>query len=142
MINLDLTLVIQMVNFVVLLLILNRFLYKPVLNILDERKGRIQESEKNVRELGEETARQWEAYEKQLQEARLSATAERERLKGEGLEAERKLLDEVRTEAARAVEEARGQLQTEMTKAKDALRAQADGLAVDIAQKILGRSLQ
>jgi F-type H+-transporting ATPase subunit b len=141
-INLDLTLVIQMVNFVVLLLILNRFLYKPVLNILDERKGRIQESEKNVRELGEETARQWEAYEKQLQEARLSATAERERLKGEGLEAERKLLDEVRTEAARAVEEARGQLQTEMTKAKDALRAQADGLAVDIAQKILGRSLQ
>jgi F-type H+-transporting ATPase subunit b len=141
-INLDWTLVIQMGNFVVLLLILNRFLYKPILNILDERKRRIEDSEKSVKELGDRTAQQWETYQRQLQEAKVSANAEKERLKGAGLDAERKLLEQARAEAARAVEEARGRLHVEMAKAKETLRTQADGLAVDIAQKILGRSLQ
>ena len=142
MINLDYTLLIQMGNFLVLLLILNRFLYKPILNILDERRKRIQDSETSVKELEDRTAQHWDVYQRQLQEAKLAANAEKERLKGEGLEAERRLMEEVRAETGRAVEEARRMIQEEAGLARETLRVQADGMAVEIAQKILGRSLQ
>jgi len=141
-ISIDYTLVIQMINFLVLILILNRFLFKPILNVLDERKRKIQESEGSVKELEDRIAQQWEAYQRQLQGAKVSATVEKERLKGEGLEAERSLLDQVRTDMARSMEEARRRVQEEADKARASLRVQADDIAREMAQKILGRSLQ
>jgi F-type H+-transporting ATPase subunit b len=141
-ISIDYTLVIQMINFLVLIVILNRFLFKPILNVLDERKRKIQESEGSVKELEDRIAQQWEAYQRQLQGAKVSATVEKERLKGEGLEAERSLLDQVRTDMARSMEEARRRVQEEADKARASLRVQADDIAREIAQKILGRSLQ
>ena len=142
MISIDYTLIIQMINFLVLILILNRFLYKPILNVLDERKRKIQDSEGAVKELEDRTAQQWEAYQRQLQEAKVSATVEKEKLKGEGLEAERRLLEQVRTDMARSMEEARRRVQGEADQARESLRVQADGIAREMAQKILGRSLQ
>ena len=61
MINLDTTLIIQMINFLVLLWILNRFLFKPILDLLDERRGRVQESEERVQNLEAQAAQKWEA---------------------------------------------------------------------------------
>lgn len=142
MIQLDYTLLIQMANFVVLLWLLNRFLYKPILNVIEERKRRLEESERSVRELQERTARQWEAYQAELQKAKSSAGAEKERLKAEGAEAERRLLEQVRAEAARSVEEARRKVQQEMERAREALGAQADSIGLEMAEKILGRSLR
>lgn len=46
-----LLLVAQVVNFVVLLFILKRFLYKPILKVLEERKKRIEQSLKNAEEI-------------------------------------------------------------------------------------------
>lgn len=41
----------QVVNFLVLLWILKRFLYKPILRVLDDRKKKIEESLKNAEEI-------------------------------------------------------------------------------------------
>ena len=142
MINLDKTLIIQMINFLILLWILNRFLYKPILGILEERRRRIQESEKAGQDLQARASQQWEAYQRQLQEAKISAGLEKERIKSEGLDAERRLLDEVRAEASRSLEDARGKLQEEVSRARDLLKAQADGIATEMAQTILGRGLR
>jgi F-type H+-transporting ATPase subunit b len=141
-ISIDYTLAIQMVNFLVLMLILNRFLFRPILNVMDERKRKIGESETSVKELEDRTAQQWEAYQRQLQDAKRSATVEKERLKGEGLEAERKLLEQVRSDVTKSVEEARRRVKDEADKAREVLRVQADGVAREMAEKILGRSLQ
>ncbi len=142
MITLDKTLILQMVNFLILLWILNRFLYKPILNILEERKRKIQAAEKDVQELGERTSRQWEQYQRQLQEAKASANAEKERLKAEGGEAERRVLEAARAEAARSLEEARRMIQEESVRARELLRVQAEGIAAEMAHKVLGRGLQ
>jgi F-type H+-transporting ATPase subunit b len=141
-INLDQTLIIQMINFLILLWILNRFLYKPILKILDERRGKIHASETEVEELKARAAGQWESYQRQLQEARIEANAEKERIKAEGAEAERRLLEEARAEAARLLEDSRRMIQEEVLKARDLLRAQAGAVASEMASKILGRSLQ
>lgn len=142
MIQLDYTLLIQMANFLVLLWLLNRFLYRPILNVLDERRRRMEDSERSVRELQERTSRQWEAYQAELQKAKSSASAEKERLKAEGAEAERKLLEQVRAEAALSLEEARKMVQQELERAREALGAQADSIGLEMAEKILGRGLR
>ncbi len=41
----------QAVNFLILLFILKRFLYKPILKVLEERKKKIEESLKNAEEI-------------------------------------------------------------------------------------------
>jgi len=141
-IQLDYTLLIQMANFLVLLLILNKFLYKPILNLLDERRRRLEDSEKLVSDLKEKTSRQWEQYEAELQRARMSALAEREKLKAEGSEAERKLLEEAREQASKLMHEARRRLDEESQKAREVLKAQAQTLGLEMAEKILGRQLK
>jgi len=141
-IQLDYTLLIQMANFLVLLLILNKFLYKPILNLLDERRRRLEDSEKLVSDLKEKISRQWEQYEAELQRARISALAEREKLKAEGSEAERKLLEEAREQASKLMHEARRRLDEESQKAREVLKAQAQTLGLEMAEKILGRQLK
>lgn len=142
MVNIDSTLIIQMINFLVLLWILNRFILKPVLDIMDERRGRIQKDEGEAQSLKDQASEKWEAYQRQLQEAKIEANLEKERIKGEGIEAERKLLEEIRAETAQVVEEARERISEETSRARELLRAQAEVLAEEIGEKILGRSLQ
>ena len=141
MLELNSYLILQMVNFLVLLWILNRFLYKPILEIMDKRKGRIKDSEDRVAELEQSTTEKWESYQSKLQEARIEANTEKERIKGEGIEAERSLLEQARSEASKRVEEARSEIQSETDRAKEFLKSQSDAIAQEIARKILGRSL-
>jgi F-type H+-transporting ATPase subunit b len=131
-----------MINFLILLWILNRFILKPILDIMDERRGRIQKDEGEAQGLRDQASGKWEAYQRQLQEAKIEANLEKERIKGEGIEAERKLLEEIRAETAQVVEEARKRISDETSQAREFLRSQAEVLAEDIGEKILGRSLQ
>ncbi len=142
MIQLDYTLLIQMGNFLVLLWLLNKFLYKPILGVLDERRRRMEASERSVREFQERASIQWEQYQAELQKAKSAAAAEKEKLKAEGTEAERKLLEQARLEASRSVEESRKILEEQLQQARQALRAQADTLGLEMAEKILGRGLR
>jgi len=141
-IQLDYTLLIQMGNFLVLLWLLNKFLYKPILGVLDERRRRMEASERSVREFQERASIQWEQYQAELQKAKSAAAAEKEKLKAEGTEAERKLLEQARLEASRSVEESRKILEEQLQQARQALRAQADTLGLEMAEKILGRGLR
>lgn len=59
----------QAVNFLVLLLILNRFLYKPVLKTLKERKDKIAESLREVAEIEKRLAKTAEESEAILEKA-------------------------------------------------------------------------
>ena len=97
---------------------------------------------KAVEELETRASEQWEAYERQLQEAKIEANLERERIKGEGLEAQKKLLEEVRADASSVTEDARKRFEEETSKARDLLRDQVEGVASEMAEKILGRRLQ
>lgn len=142
MINLDKTLILQMINFLIILWILNRFLFKPILGILEKRRERIQQSGQTVQALESRAAQQWESYQRQLQEAKIEANLEKERIKGEGLEAQRKLLEAARTESHSMLEETRKRIGKEVSKARELLRRQAEQIAVEMAEKILGRRLQ
>ncbi|MBI3486414.1 F0F1 ATP synthase subunit B [Candidatus Daviesbacteria bacterium] len=64
----------QIVNFLVLLFILKRFLYKPILKVLADRKEKIAESLKNAEEIEKRLLQIGIDREKKLKEASLEAT--------------------------------------------------------------------
>src|SRR3989344_6794797 len=63
----------QVVNFLILLFILKKFLYKPVLKVLDERKVRIETSLKNAEEIEKRLILTEEEKEKILAKASIEA---------------------------------------------------------------------
>ncbi|MBI2593944.1 F0F1 ATP synthase subunit B, partial [Candidatus Daviesbacteria bacterium] len=56
----------QIVNFLVLLWILNKLLYKPVLKVLEERKAKIEKGLKNAEEIEKRLAQTAEEEEKAI----------------------------------------------------------------------------
>jgi F-type H+-transporting ATPase subunit b len=66
-------LVAQLFNFIILIWLLTRFLYQPVLNMLNERTRRIQDSLKETEQVKEQLARANQDYDAKLAQARQEA---------------------------------------------------------------------
>lgn len=129
------------VNFLILLFLLQRFLYKPVLSMLDERATKIRESVEAAERMRQETARADEQRAQALREARQQAEEavtramqEAERIRAEARQAAQ---DEAQRIIARAEQEAAAERQQAMHE----LRGQVADLAVMAAGRVIGRSL-
>ena len=70
MIKLDWTLFLQFVNFMVLMVVLNALLFKPLRAALQARREAIEASQAKVQDIDEQVQAQIARYEVQLQEAR------------------------------------------------------------------------
>ncbi len=103
----------QVVNFLVLLFILKKFLYKPILKVLEERKKKIEESLKNAEEIEKRLLETEEEKDKVL----LKASSEAQKL----LDDTKKELEAMKTEM-----ELRAKQQAELIikKGEEAARAE------------------
>ncbi len=132
------TLVFQAINFLVLVWLLKRFLFRPVRDVIEKRKAQAEEA------FAMAAAREAEAdAAKARMEADRAALAEERQkllksLHEQALAEREKLLAQSREEAARLVDAARGTIAEERKAASADLRKQAGGLAVDLASKLLG----
>ena len=70
MIKLDWTLLLQFVNFMILMAVLNALLFKPLRAALQARKETIEGSKAKVQDIDEQVQAQIARYEAQLQDAR------------------------------------------------------------------------
>lgn len=125
----------------VLAVILNRFLFQPVVGVLDERKRRLDtaatERDVAMRRLEERTRSHAEA----LAGARREANAAIEAARGEGEGARRAQLDEAKKTAEGRVAIAREALAKSTKKAEHEIRLSALQLGRQIASSILGREV-
>jgi F-type H+-transporting ATPase subunit b len=103
--GLDIKLLIaQMINFGILLYLLSRFVYKPIMKILDERAKEIQEGIKNSG-LIEKRLKNVEEKEKDiLKKAQEKSKKDRELLMNEAKAEKQRIIDEAREAAQREIE--------------------------------------
>lgn len=141
MISLDLTLVFQIIGFFVLLVVLNRFLYRPVQRILEERDEKIAGSLKKAAQAEKDVAEGLVSYEKKLKEAAVKGNEERARIRQEGVEKEKVVLEAARSEAARELSSIRTEIESSKKSAIAGLGAEAKTLAREIAGKVLERNV-
>jgi F-type H+-transporting ATPase subunit b len=142
LIELNATLVVQIVNFLVLLAVLYAIAYKPLVRSLQARSSAIQEQLAEAQAARDAAQRQLAEFDARLQAAHAEAQATRERALREAAELKERLSAEARQEAARLLEAARAEIDQSVRRARADLRAQVGALAVDIAERLVQRNLR
>lgn len=141
MIKLDWTLFLQFANFMILMVVLNALLFKPLRAALQARREAIESSKAKVHDIDEQVQAQIARYEAQLQEARLQGAQERVTLRKAGQEEEARILGAANQTAAEKLQTIKEQIQEEAGTARQALRDETEDLAREIAGKVLGRAI-
>lgn len=131
----------QIINFTLLLVILRAVLYRPILNMLEERKKRIQESLEEAERVKKEATAQEADFQKRLEEERRRAREAMAQASQAAERAKEEILAQAREEAQRILEQARGQIEYERRQALSQIKDQVAELSILAARQVLGRSL-
>lgn len=141
MIDIDLAFVIQLINFLVLLAVLNVLLYKPIRKVLAERQGKIADARSRAEGVDQDVQAKMAEYEARLKEMKSGAADERSVLVKEAQAEESTILDAARKDASATLASIKERVAKEAAAARTILQEQAKLLSVDICEKVLGRSL-
>lgn len=141
LIDLDNTLFIQALVFVIMAFLASKLLFKPYLRMREEREEGIEGARAEAERLTAEADARLADYDGKLKDARERAMGEQRKVRAEAAASEQKLLDATRAEALAAIEESRGKLGTEVETARSELLPKADLLARDMVSKLLGRKV-
>jgi F-type H+-transporting ATPase subunit b len=140
-INLDMAFVFQLVNFLVLVLLLNAFLYKPIRKQLSDRNALISGAKEKSAAVDREVQEKLASYEARMREIRAGAADERGTLKKEAQLQEAAILEKARLESGEKLAGIKARVAQEADEARRMLKASAESLSADICEKVLGRSL-
>lgn len=141
MISLDWTMILQFFNFVVLMIVLNKLLYRPLLDIMAQRRDKIEEGKKRARDLESEIDEKMQSYQQQLGTAKSEAVQKRTELRKAAHQQESEITGEAQQKAVARVKTIREQVESEAAEASQILEKEASSLAGQIAAKVLGRKL-
>ncbi len=131
---------IQLINFLVLLWILNLVFFKPIRNILIQRKETIENLEQGVETLSKDVVEKDNAFENGLKEARVKGLKEKEAFIDEASGEEKKIIEEINKKAQAKLAEIKKQVEEETGKARKDLEQEIGNYAKVIGEKILGRA--
>jgi F-type H+-transporting ATPase subunit b len=132
----------QIANFLVLLLVLNYLLYKPIRGILRQRAEKVAQLSSDITSSQEGVKARQKEMEVELAEARADGAASRDEMKAEGHLKEREIIEAATKEMEAAVAKVREQITAEIGQAREQLKGQVQSFGVELAQKILGRTIQ
>jgi len=141
-VDLDVTVVAQIVLFLILLAILKPLLFDPMLKLFEEREKRIDGAKLQARKMDEASAGALTKYESEMHKARAAGNEEREKFRAEGVKAENEILARVRDSTAKSLENGRAQLRTDVEQVRKALRAESTTLARQLASRVLGHEVE
>jgi F-type H+-transporting ATPase subunit b len=141
LIEVNWTLGVQLISFLLLLAVLYKFMYRPLVGALEGRSAAIQQQLAEAQAAREEAQRELAAMEERIRAAQADAQALRERALREAGELRERLGAEARQEAARLVEAAQAQVAQEVRRARAELRAEVGALATQIAERLVRKSL-
>ncbi|MBV9787670.1 MAG: F0F1 ATP synthase subunit B [Chloroflexi bacterium] len=128
-------------NFLLLLFLLQQFLFRPVLSALNNRETRIRESIENAEQVKQQVARAQQDYEARLNEARQEAARILAQANERAKVVEQEVVANARQEAERIQVEARAQIQQEREQLLRGLQAQLGNLVIQTASTVVGQEL-
>jgi F-type H+-transporting ATPase subunit b len=141
MIDINGSLLIQLANFLALLVALHFILFKPIRQIMLEREqgistalGDAKAAQKRVQDLLEQ-------YNTSLAEAKQKATTTYNTLYQQGLDAQRDMIAVERARAGELLDKARAEITTASSAVRADLKKEAEKLSQGITSKLLGRAV-
>lgn len=141
MIDIDWTLYAQLINFLLLVFLLNVVLFRPIRNAIRERQAKVLAQETDINLLTGQGQSLADELKEKLAAARRDGAGARETLKQEGAQAEASLLEEVKRQVEAEWATVEKKIKADMAKARKSLQTQSQSFAQLLATKILGREL-
>jgi len=141
MIDIDITMPIQIANILFLIVIMNIVLYRPVRKILEERQSKIASLNKDIETFNKNAKLRLEDFEQKIREARQSAKTEFDALRTDGQTAASEVVGKIRKEMEATKGEQMKEIQSQFAAAQQALKGQVETFANEMASKVLGRAL-
>lgn len=139
--GLNSTLVAQIFHFIVLLIFLRIVVYKPIVNVLEQRQQSIHDSVKAAEEERIQAEALRQSYLADMQKAKEEAQAIIQQAAKAGEAQAQQILEAARTEANRIKESALQEIGREKEKAVAELRDQVVTLSILVADKIIGKQI-
>jgi F-type H+-transporting ATPase subunit b len=137
----DESVIIQIANLLLIIWILNLILYRPIRNILRQRKEKIEGLELRIETYNESAKEKDDAFASGIKEARTKGLKEKETLLQAAVEEEKQIIENVNAKAQAELVEIRKKIAEDTEAARVSLQEKVDEFADDICQKILGRTV-
>ncbi len=141
MIEINFTLIIQIINFLALIFLLNIVLYKPILKVLDEREQRIDGQQQQAKKVVEEGQALLGDYNQKLYAAKVDAMNAKNAARSEASNEANVIIEKARKEAEDIISQMQQQMASEISQAKKELEPELGVMAATIAQQIMGRKV-
>lgn len=131
----------QIVNFLILLYLLNRFLFKPGLKRIDERQHKLSEGLENAEAAARDRELARAEREAAMAEARREAEAMVQRAAKTAEATSADILAKARTDAEQITARARDEIAAEKDRALAEIRGEVADLALEAAGKLVGSEM-
>ena len=141
MISINATLVLQIIHILILIFVLDRLMFRPILKVIRDRDGYVEQTKKDIVNLEKEIDRLKDERIMTEAAARTQAVLERTELKSLGLIEVEALNDQSRKEVAAIRAEAERTAEEKINQTKPALGGEAVNLADEIVERIIGRRI-
>ena len=135
-------LIIGAIAFLIVFAVLGKILLPRIQKTLAERTDAIEGGLKRAEEAQTEAQRVLDQYRQQLADARQEAARLREQAQEQGAAIIADMREVAQTEARRIIDSAHQQIETDRMLALQALRADVGAMAVDLASRVVGESLE
>ena len=139
--DINATLPLMALQFLILMAILNALLYKPLGKAIDERTDYVRSSLKDARELKEKTESLAAQYDNELREVRRESQATIAAAKAEADKISNAKIQEAQQEVAAEKQKAADEIEAQKAEAMQSLEQQVDTLSNQILEKLLGAEL-
>ncbi len=137
MIELNKWFFVQLANFLILLVILNVILFRPLLELFKQRKETIEGSLEEARSLDQQKEEQLKLYIQELAEAREKAKEIYNTLRQEGLQEQKALIAKAHEEAMAELEAAKASIRGEVEKVRKAMGEYVRQFSDEIVKKLV-----
>jgi F-type H+-transporting ATPase subunit b len=141
LLDVDGTLFVQFGLFLLCMLVLTQFLWKPYLKVRGERVTRVEGHKEEARRLEAEAALRLNKVEAELAEARRAGSSERARVRNQAVASEHKILAAAQAQAQKSLGEARARIEAALAAERASVAARAEALGLEAAERVLGRRI-
>ena len=139
MVSVDGSIVVQIVNFLLLVWIMNMVVYKPIRKILLERKEKIAGMQSTIDGSAEQVKVKEAAYADGIRQARAAGQKEKESLLQAAADEEKVIIGKINDSAQAELKQVKEKIAQEVGAVKATLEDEVDAFADAIGKKILGR---
>jgi F-type H+-transporting ATPase subunit b len=134
-------LIAQIVNFLILLFVLYKFAYGPILAMLEKRQKKIEKGLKDADEAHKKLTESEEKQKEILRKARVEAKEILEKAHTQAEKSKSEMTNEAKVQAEKIIANAKADIEHEKEKTIAEIKSEIGGLVVAAAEKVIGEKM-